>query len=120
MFADASALGYVTDGKLRALAVTTARRLDELPNVPAADEAVPGFEVSGFLGIGAPKGTSEDIIAKLNGEIGAAVRDIALNTRLRSMGYTAFVGSPTDFRRFIAGETEKWSRLIRTSGIKPE
>jgi tripartite-type tricarboxylate transporter receptor subunit TctC len=120
MFADVSAMGYVRDGKLRALGVTTVARSDELPNVPTVGETVAGFETSGFLGIGAPKGISEDIVAKLNTEINAALTDPTFKTRLRSMGYTAFVSSPTEFRKFIADETEKWGRVIRARGIKPE
>ena len=78
------------------------------------------MRLSGFLGIGAPKETSDEIISKLNGEINAALADATFNERLKSMGYTAFVSTPTDFRKFIADETEKWRRVIRARGIKPE
>jgi tripartite-type tricarboxylate transporter receptor subunit TctC len=119
MFADMSALEYVTDGKLRALAVTTAARLDQLPDVRTVGETVAGFEVSGFLGIAAPAGISSEIVAKLNGEINSALADRAFRTQLRTMGYREFVGSPAEFRKFIAAETEKWGGVIRARGIKP-
>ena len=119
MFADVSSIEYVKAGKLRALAVTTATRLNALPNVPAVSECVPGFEVSGFLGFAAPKKTPADIVAKLNNEINAALTDPALNTRLGTMGYTVFAGSPVGFSKFIADETDKWGKVIRAANIKP-
>jgi len=118
MFADTSALEYIKDGRLRALGVTTANRLDELPDIQAVNESVPGFEVSGFLGIGAPKGTPVEIVAKLNGEINAGLTDATLKTRLKSMGYTIFASTPTEFQKFIADETDKWGKVIRARGIK--
>jgi tripartite-type tricarboxylate transporter receptor subunit TctC len=120
MFADASSIEYIRAGKLRALAVTTATRLDALPNVPTVSETVPGFEVSGFLGITAPKKTPAEIVAKLNNEINSALADPALDTRLSTMGYTVFAGSSADFSKFIADETDKWSKVIRAANIKPE
>jgi tripartite-type tricarboxylate transporter receptor subunit TctC len=120
MFADASSIEYIRAGKLRALAVTTATRLDALPNVPTVSETVPGFEVSGFLGIAAPKKTPAEIVAKLNNEINSALADPALDTRLGTMGYTVFAGSSADFNKFIADETDKWSKVIRAANIKPE
>ena len=120
MFADVSSIEYVKAGKLRALAVTAAARLDALPNVPTVGESVPGFEVSGFLGIAAPKKTPADIVAKLNNEINAALTDPALNTRLGTMGYTVFAGSSVGFSKFIADETDKWGKVIRAANIKPE
>jgi tripartite-type tricarboxylate transporter receptor subunit TctC len=120
MFADASSIEYIRAGKLRALAVTTATRLDALPNVPSVSETVPGFEVSGFLGIAAPKKTPAEIVAKLNNEINSALTDPALDTRLGTMGYTVFAGSSADFSKFIADETDKWSKVIRAANIKPE
>ncbi len=115
MFADASSIGYVKEGKLRAVAVTTAKRLDELPNVPTVREFVPGFEVSGFLGIAAPQKIPTEIVARLNREINAGLMDTTLSTRLKTMGYTVFSGTPADFSGFIAEETDKWSKVISNS-----
>ena len=118
MFADASAIEYVKDGKLRALGVTTAERLDQLPNVRTIADTVSGFEVSGFLGFGAPKGIPVEVVTKLNAEINSGLADAALKTRLKSMGYTAAAGTPSDFRKFLADETDKWSKVIRSRDIK--
>jgi tripartite-type tricarboxylate transporter receptor subunit TctC len=120
LFADVSSTAYVNDGKLSALAVTTSKRLDQLPDVPAVSESVPGFEVSGFLGIAAPKETAPEIVAKLNSEINAGLTDIALSARLRSTGSTVFEGTPAAFRQFIAQETDKWGKVIQSRNIKPE
>ena len=119
MFADVSSIEYVKAGKLRALAVATATRLDALPNVPTVSEFVPGFEVGGFLGIAAPKKTPADIVAKLNNEIDAALTDPGLSARLGAMGYTVFAGSSVGFSKFIADETDKWGKVIRAANIKP-
>ena len=119
MFADVSSIEYVKAGKLRALAVTTATRLDALPNVPTVSKSVPGFEVSGFLGFAAPKKTPADIVAKLNNEINAALIDPGLSARLGAMGYTVFAGSSVGFSKFIADETDKWGKVIRAANIKP-
>jgi tripartite-type tricarboxylate transporter receptor subunit TctC len=119
MFADASAIEYVKDGKLRALGVTTAERLDQLPNVRTIADTVSGFEVSGFLGLGAPKETPGEVVTKLNDEINTGLADAALRARLKSMGYTAAAGTPSDFRKFLADETEKWGKVIRAGNIKP-
>ncbi|MFZ3352171.1 MAG: tripartite tricarboxylate transporter substrate-binding protein, partial [Xanthobacteraceae bacterium] len=116
---DVSSIEYVKAGKLRALAVTTATRLDALPNVPTVSESVPGFEVSGFLGFAAPKKTPADIVAKLNNEINAALIDPGLSARLGAMGYTVFAGSSVGFSKFIADETDKWGKVIRAANIKP-
>ena len=119
MFADVSSIEYVKAGKLRALAVTTAARLDALPNIPTVGDSVPGFEVSGFLGFAAPKKTPADIVAKLNNEINAALTDPGLSARLGAMGYTVFAGSSVGFSKFIADETDKWGKVIRAANIKP-
>jgi tripartite-type tricarboxylate transporter receptor subunit TctC len=91
-----------------------------LPKVPTVSESVPGFEVSGFLGIAAPKKTPAEIVAKLHDEINAALADPALSTRLGSMGYTVFADSSVGFSKFIADETDKWGKVIRAANIKPE
>ena len=115
-----SSLGYIREGKLRALAVTTAKRLEVLPNVPAMEEFLPGYEASGWYGIAAPKATPAEIVEKLNQEINAAFADPKMKERLADLGCLVFAGSPADFGIFIAGETEKWAKVIRTAGIKAE
>jgi tripartite-type tricarboxylate transporter receptor subunit TctC len=114
-----SSIEYVRDGRLRALAVTTATRLEVLPDVPTVGEFVPGYEASGWSGIGAPKGTPIEIIEKLNKEINASLADPKLKARLTDLGGTAFTGSPSDWGKLIAEETEKWGKVIRALNIKP-
>jgi tripartite-type tricarboxylate transporter receptor subunit TctC len=115
-----SSLGYVQSGKLRALAVATATRSDVLPNLPPVGDFVPGYEVSGVAGIGAPNGTPEEIIATLNREINAGLTDPKMKVRFAEVGVTTRVGSPADFGRVIADEIEKWAKVIKFAGIKPE
>jgi tripartite-type tricarboxylate transporter receptor subunit TctC len=115
-----SSLGYIREGKLRALAVTTAKRLEVLPDVPAMEEFLPGYEASGWYGIAAPKATPAEIVEKLNQEINAAFADPKMKERLADLGCLVSAGSPADFGTFIAGETEKWAKVIRTAGIKAE
>ena len=115
-----SVIEYVRTGKLRALAVTTATRLEILPDIPAMDEFVPGYEASGWVGIGAPKSTSADIIEKLNKEINVVVADADMKARLADLGNTPLTGSPADFGKLIADETDKWAKVIKFANIKPE
>ena len=115
-----SSIGYVQTRKLLALAVTTATRSDLLPELPRIGDFVPGYEVSGTLGIGAPKGTPDEIIAALNKEINAGLTDSKMKARVAEVGATVLVGSPTDFGKLIADETEKWATVIRFAGIKVE
>jgi len=115
-----SSLGYIREGKLRALAVTTAKRLEVLPDVPAMEEFLPGYEASGWYGIAAPKATPPEIVEKLNQEINRAFADPKMKERLADLGCLVFAGSPADFGKFIAGETDKWAKVIRTAGIKAE
>jgi tripartite-type tricarboxylate transporter receptor subunit TctC len=115
-----SSIGYVQTRKLLALAVTTATRSDLLPELPRIGDFVPGYEVSGTLGIGAPKGTPGEIIAALNKEINAGLTDSKMKARVAEVGATVLVGSPTDFGKLIADETEKWAKVIRFAGIKVE
>jgi tripartite-type tricarboxylate transporter receptor subunit TctC len=115
-----SSLGYIRDGKLRALAVTTAKRLEVLADIPAMEEFLPGYEASGWYGIAAPKATPAEIVEKLNQEINAAFADPKMKERLADLGCLVFAGSPADFGKFIAGETDKWAKVIRTAGIKAE
>jgi tripartite-type tricarboxylate transporter receptor subunit TctC len=121
MFASPSiSVAHVKAGKLRALAVTTATRLTALPDVPAVGDFLQGFEASVWLGIGAPRNTPAEIIDKLNREINAALADPKMKTRLAELGSTALGGSPSDFGRLIADETEKWGKVIRAANIKAE
>jgi tripartite-type tricarboxylate transporter receptor subunit TctC len=107
-------------GKLRALAVTTVVRWDGLPDIPTVGEFVPGYEASIVLGIGVPKRTPVEIIDKLNREINAALADPKVKTRLADLGGTPLAGSSADFAKLIADETEKWGKVIKFAGIKPE
>src|SRR5208337_779285 len=115
-----ASLGYIRAGKLRALAVTSAERQEILPDVPALSEFFSGYEANGWYGIGAPKATPTEIIEKLNKEINAALADPMMRGRLADLGCNVFAGSPADFGKFIADETEKWARVIKFAGIKSE
>jgi tripartite-type tricarboxylate transporter receptor subunit TctC len=111
---------FVRAGKLRALAVTTMTRSEALPDVPTVDEFVPGYEASGWNGIGAPKNTPAEIIDKLNREINAALADADIRARLADLGGTTLAGSSADFGKLVADETEKWAKVVKFSGAKPE
>jgi tripartite-type tricarboxylate transporter receptor subunit TctC len=111
---------YIQTGKLRALAVTTSKRSEALPELPVLADFVPGYESSGWFGVGAPKNTPAKVIDKLNSEINAGLADSKMMARLSDMGATPFVSSPADFGKFIATETEKWGKVIRAANIKPE
>ena len=110
----------VRAGKLRALAVTTTTRSEALPDVPTVGEFVPGYEVSVWFGIGAPRGTPAEIIDKLNQGINAALADPTIKARIAQSGGNTLAGSPADFGKLIAGETEKWAQVIRAANIKLE
>src|SRR5262245_50985486 len=120
MFVGTETIEHIRSGKLRAIAVTTTTRLDLLPDIPTVGEFLPGFEASGWFGIGAPRNTPPDIIEKLNKEINAALADPKLKARLAELGGTVLAGSPTDFGKLITDETEKWGNVIRTLNIKAE
>jgi tripartite-type tricarboxylate transporter receptor subunit TctC len=107
-------------GKLRPLAVTTATRWEGLPDLPTVGEFVPGYEASAWTGIGAPKNTPADIIDKLNREINAGLADPNMKARLADLGGTVLAGSPADFGKLIADETEKWGKVVKFSGAKPD
>ena len=120
MFGAMSAsIEYIRAGKLRALAVTTATRSEALPDIPTVGEFVPGYEASDWYGIGAPKNTPAEIIDKLNKEINAGLADPKMKARLADLGGTVLAGSPADFGKLIADETEKWGKVIRAVSIKP-
>lgn len=110
---------HIGNGKLRALAVTTATRSEALPDVPPVGDLVPGYEVTAWFGVGAPRNTPGEIVDKLNKEISAALADPGMKARISDMGAAPFVGSPADFGRLIAAETEKWAKVIKFAGLKP-
>ena len=116
----ASAIEYVKTGKVRGLAVTGAVRLDALPDLPTVADSVPGYEASSLYGIGVPRNTPADIVDKLNKEVNAALADPKMRTRLADLGGTPFGGTPADFGKLIAEETEKWAKVVEFAGIKPQ
>lgn len=118
-FAIADAIGYVKDGRMRALAVTTTKRIARLPDLPAIAEDLPGYEATGWLGIGAPRNTPGGIVERLNGEINAALADPAIAARLAVMGIQPTPMTPADFGKFIAAETDKWAKVVAFAHIKP-
>ena len=113
-------LEHVRSEKLRALGVTTAQRADVLPNVPSIAEFVPGYEAGGWYGIGVPKNVPAEVVDKLNREINAGLADPKLKTRLADLGYMTFGGSSAEIRNMIAQEIDKWARVLKFAGIKPD
>jgi tripartite-type tricarboxylate transporter receptor subunit TctC len=113
-----SAIEFIRTGKLLGLAVTTSTRSEALPDLPAVGELVPGYDVSAWYGVGAPKGTPAEVIDKINKEINAGLADPKLKARLADLGGTPFALSPAEFGKFIANETEKWAKVIRALNIK--
>ena len=111
---------YIRTGKLRALGVTNATRLEMLSDIPAINEFVPGYEASFWTGIAAPKGTPAEIVDKVNKAVNAGFADAKVKARLDEWGATALAGSPADFAKFVADETKKWGKVIRTANIKAE
>jgi tripartite-type tricarboxylate transporter receptor subunit TctC len=110
----------IKSGKLRPLAVTTASRLDALPDVPTVADFVPGYEASGFAGIGVPRGTPGDIVDMLNKELNAGLADAKIKARITELGGTPLGGSPAAFGTIISEATEKWAKVIKFAGIKTE
>ena len=115
-----ASIEFIRAGKLRALAVTTATRSPALPEVPTVGEFVPGYEVSTWYGLCARMGTPTEVIDKINKEINAGLADPTIKARLADLGGVTIAGSPGDFGRLIADETEKWAKVIRAANIKPE
>jgi tripartite-type tricarboxylate transporter receptor subunit TctC len=115
-----ASIEYIKAGTLRALAVTTATRSETLPGIPTMGEFLPGFEASQWYGVGAPKNTPPQIIDKLNKEVNAALADPKMKARLADLGGTPLPGSPADFGKLIADETEKWGKVIRAANIKAD
>jgi tripartite-type tricarboxylate transporter receptor subunit TctC len=115
-----AAMEYVKAGKLRALAVTSMRRSELLPDVPTVAEFVPGYEASQWYGVGAPRGTPAEVVAKLNSEINAALADPKLKARLSDLGAELTPMTSAEFGKLIADETEKWGKVVRSANLKPE
>jgi tripartite-type tricarboxylate transporter receptor subunit TctC len=115
-----ASIEYVRAGKLRALAVSTVTRSQTLPDLPTVSEFVPGYESSGYFGLGAPGKTPAEIIDKLNREVNAGLADPKLRAQLTDLGGMILAGSPADFRKLIDDETEKWGKVIRAANIKPD
>jgi tripartite-type tricarboxylate transporter receptor subunit TctC len=113
-----TSIEYIRAGKLRALAVGTAMRSEALPDIPTVDDFLPGFEASQWFGLGAPKDTPFEIIGRLNTAINAALGDAKIKARLSDLGGTVLPGSPADFGKLIAVDTEKWAKVIKFAGIK--
>jgi tripartite-type tricarboxylate transporter receptor subunit TctC len=113
-----ASMEFIRTGKLKALAVTTAVRAEALPDLPTVADSVPGYEASAWYGIGAPRRTPAEIIDRLNRETNAGLADAKLKARLADLGGTLIPGSPADFGKLIAEETEKWGKVIRMANIK--
>ena len=111
---------YIRAGRVRALAVSTATRSEALPNIPTVGEFVPGYEASGWLGISAPKATPAETVDQLNKAVNAGLVDPKIQAQLADLGTPALAGSPADFGKLIAVETEKWAKVIRAANIKPD
>ena len=114
------AIPHIKAGKLRALAVTPAKRLDVFPDVPSVGEFLPGYEATGFAGIGAPKATPAEIIDLLNKELNAGLADPKIKARIEELGGTVVGGTPAEFGKIISDATEKWTKVIKFAGIKAE
>jgi tripartite-type tricarboxylate transporter receptor subunit TctC len=113
-----TSIEYIKSGKVRAVAVSTATRSEVLPDIPTVSEFVPGYEASNWYGVGAPKNTPAEIIEKLNKEINAALADPEMKARLADWGGAVLPGSPAQFAKLIADETEKWAKVIKFTGLK--
>jgi len=115
-----ASIEYIRAGKLRALAVTSERRSEVLPDLPVVGDFVPGYETAALQGVGAPKNTPAEFIDRLNHEINGGLADPKIKARVADMGGTVLAGSPADFGKLIADETEKWSKVVKFSGAKPD
>jgi tripartite-type tricarboxylate transporter receptor subunit TctC len=115
-----ASIGFIRDGKLRPLAVTSATRSQALPDLATVADILPGYEATSFEGLAAPKGTPQDIVERLNKEVNAALADAAFRARMIDLGGQTIPGSPDDFSKLVAHDTEKWAQVIKFADIKPE
>jgi tripartite-type tricarboxylate transporter receptor subunit TctC len=115
-----AAIEHIRAGKLRVLAVTTTTRFEELPDVPTVSDFVPGYQASQWFAVGLRKSTAAEIVEQLNREINVILTDAKMKVRLADLGTTAFPGSPADLAGFVAEETDKWGKVVKISGAKPE
>jgi tripartite-type tricarboxylate transporter receptor subunit TctC len=115
-----SSIEHIKAGKLRPLAVASATRLEALPDIPTVGDFVPGYEASGWTGIGVPRNTPADIVDKINNAVNAGLVDFKIKTRLADLGSTVIALPPAEFGKFIANETEKWAKVVKFSGAKPD
>jgi tripartite-type tricarboxylate transporter receptor subunit TctC len=115
-----SVISHIRSGSLRALAVTTAERSQELPDVPTVAETVKDYEASAWFGVGAPKGTPREIIEKLNKEVNEILVEPAMKARLAELGGVPMVGTPEDFGKIVQSETDKWEKVVKFSGVRVE
>jgi tripartite-type tricarboxylate transporter receptor subunit TctC len=116
----ATSIENIRAGRLRALAITAASRSELLPDIPTVGESVPGYEATGWQGIGAPRNTPGDIVERLNNEINAGLADRKIKARFGELGFTTFPSSPADFGKFMSDETEKWNKVVKFAGIRAE
>ena len=116
----ATSIQHIREGKLRPLAVTTVEPSDLLPGLPSVANYLPGYEASGWYGVGGPKGTAAEIINKLHNEISAALADPKIKARFADLGVTVLTGSSAEFARLLVDETEKWAKVVKFSGAKPD
>jgi tripartite-type tricarboxylate transporter receptor subunit TctC len=115
-----SSIEHIRAGRLRALAVSSTSRWPGLPDIPTVSDFVPGFETSAWAGIGAPDGTPTEVVELLNEEVNAGLADPKIMARIADMGGAVLVSSPSEFRKLIAIETEKWTKVVKFSGARPE
>jgi tripartite-type tricarboxylate transporter receptor subunit TctC len=115
-----TSIEHIRAGKLRPLAITSSTRSELLPDVPTLADFVAGYESSAWYGVGAPKGTPAEIVDRLNKEVNAFLVDPKMKTRIAEMGATTVVGSPADFGKLVADETEKWGKVVKFAGVKAE
>ena len=115
-----TSIEHIRAGKLRALAVTGTARSELLPDIPMVADYLPGYEASAWYGLGAPRGTPPEIIEKLNKTVNAILADPAVKKKFADMGATLIMSSPADFGKYVADETEKWGKVVKFSGAKPD
>jgi tripartite-type tricarboxylate transporter receptor subunit TctC len=115
-----TAIEYIRAGKVRPLAVTSETRWEGQSDVPSMGEFLPGYEANSWFGIGAPKNTPGEVVERLNREINAGLSDAKLKARFADLAATVFIGSPTEFGKFIAAETEKWAKVVKFAAIRAE